>query len=579
MNSINVFNSSPQEESQRPAEGYGRLRKFILSCMILAPIVIYISSLGVGYFYFANSLHDNTIASIKRIVKDHRHMLSSFLSERQADLLLISNLYSYARLTDPAALKSVFEFLREKSSAFSDLGVFDHQGVHVNYYGRYDLAGKNYSQETWFKEVMERGHYTSNVFKGFRNVPHFIVAVANESDGKKWVIRATIDTIHFNELVEQVSIGKTGEAYILNRSGILQTRKRSGGELMQDIKQDSEYLQSHDGIRVFEHTAPGGQTYLVSTTWLNEGAWMLVVRQKKSDAFRSLTTAARIITVVTVLGILIIVIVSILLSSKIIQRMNLLDEEKEKLQLQLVRAGSLAELGEMATGFAHEINNPLQIIKNEQTLIKMYMDDLCEKGGVSNLAPIIDAYDSVDQIGVQIERCAAITQAILKFGRAGEPVCNPIVFKHFIPEIIGMVEKKAFVHGIDFQYHINEEIPPAYGDPAQMQQIILNLINNAIDAVIERHGSSGGKIDLTVARNGEHSVYIQIKDNGVGISSENQRKIFTPFFTTKPVGKGTGLGLSVCYGIINKMGGKMDVKSEPGQGSVFTVHFPVQTER
>ena len=137
-----------------------------------------------------------------------------------------------------------------------------------------------------------------------------------------------------------------------------------------------------------------------------------------------------------------------------------------------------------------------------------------------------------------------------------------------------MVANKAGVHGIAIEQEISDQNSDVHGDLRHLQQVLVNLLNNAIDAVIARHGSSGGVIwiESGPAENGQ--VEIKIRDNGSGISSENLKKVFTPFFTTKPVGKGTGLGLSVCYGIIDKMGGGMTVASQENVGTTFTIRLP-----
>jgi two-component system NtrC family sensor kinase len=107
-----------------------------------------------------------------------------------------------------------------------------------------------------------------------------------------------------------------------------------------------------------------------------------------------------------------------------------------------------------------------------------------------------------------------------------------------------------------------------------LQQVILNLFNNAMDAILEKHGTSGGKMIIKAGPGENNTVEILVKDNGCGISPENLNKIFTPFFTTKPVGKGAGLGLSVCYGIIGNMLGTLEVSSEVGVGTTFTLLLP-----
>ena len=178
------------------------------------------------------------------------------------------------------------------------------------------------------------------------------------------------------------------------------------------------------------------------------------------------------------------------------------------------------------------------------------------------------------QIKLQIDRCAKITQAILKFGRQSEPVIKDVDLLSFIPEVTSMISKKASVSGITLREQIAENTPIIHVDPSQLQQVLLNLYNNAIDAIVDRHGSQGGELTIEAGPDEDGRVRVSVKDNGVGISPENLKKVFTPFFTTKPVGKGTGLGLSVCYGIVDSMGGVMEVESEKGVGTRFVIRLP-----
>ena len=116
-----------------------------------------------------------------------------------------------------------------------------------------------------------------------------------------------------------------------------------------------------------------------------------------------------------------------------------------------------------------------------------------------------------------------------------------------------MIQQKASVHGISFDQRINPKSMIVRGDPAQLQQVLMNLLNNAIDAILSRHGVSGGDLSVKAMPTDNAFIEIQVTDNGCGISPANLEKVFAPFFTTKPVGEGTGLGLSVCYGIVESM--------------------------
>ena len=542
--------------------------------MILVPVIPLILILGIGYYYFTTSLETSTVSRMKRIVEDHRQMIHSFLKERKADLGFILRSYTYEDLTRPGILRDIFEHLQEKSNAFVDLGIFNEAGVHVAYQGPYKLTGKIYRDADWFKEVIKQGYYISDIFLGYRRVPHFVIAVAGENEGKKWVIRATIDTYMFNNLVKKVRIGKTGEAYILNAEGLFQTERRSGGNLMDRDSENIKHPSPHEGIKTFIRKDIRGDEYLYATTWLKDKKWLLVVRQEKADAFKAFRSAGYLILLITIMGGGAIIGVASYLSGRIVRRMEQMNAEKDQLGQQLIRASRLAELGEMAAGFAHEINNPLQIIRNEQTLIETILSELKERGHLRESEDLTELEDSVHQIKEQIDRSAKITQAILKFGRKSEPVSQDVDLHGLISEVAGIITNKASVHGITLKQEVSDDTPPVHGDPGELQQVLVNLLNNAIDAIMERHGSEGGELVIKAGKGENGEVKILVKDNGHGISPENLKKIFTPFFTTKPVDKGTGLGLSVCYGIIDHMGGIMEVASEKGVGTTFTIRLP-----
>lgn len=553
---------------------YSSIQNSILLSMILVPFFPLFMSLAMGYYYFTNSLSTSTIESLKRIVTDHRQMIESFLLERTADLEFILNAYSYDELSRPEYLGAVFKNLKARSAAFVDLGVFDQEGNHVAYEGPYELKWKNYGGEVWFQRANSEGVYISDIFLGYRKVPHFIIAVSEDHHDGRWAVRATIDTQYFSRLVEGVRIGRTGEAYLLDSEGVLQTQPRSGRDLMQKPADRIEYPEGLNDIHTYVAPDASGEQFLYATAWLKDKDWLLVIRKEKADAFRSLRAAAYGIFVISLLGLGAIVTTAFFVSGRIVRRMQETDSEKESLNQQLIRAQRLAELGEMAAGFAHEINNPLQIIRSEQALMEMNMSELSSSGALPPSESLSEIEDSMAQIKLQIERCAGITQAILKFGRQSEPQMRDVDLKTFIPQITGMVSKKASVNGIEIIQEVAENTPPVHGDPGQLQQVLVNLLNNAMDAVMDLHGPSGGIIAIGAGPADGHRTRIVVRDNGCGIDAENIKKIFSPFFTTKPVGRGTGLGLAVCYGIINNMGGTMEVESAPGGGSTFTIFLP-----
>ena len=553
---------------------YPSMKRNILTNMILIPVVTGLFILGVGYYYFKTSIETSTISNMKRIVLDHCQMIENFLNERKADLEFICDAYPYEELAKPDRLREVFSYLQRGSHAFVDLGIFDGNGMHVAYYGPYHLTGRAYGEMEWFREVTKKGYYISDIFLGYRRVPHFIIAVMKTEGKDRWVIRATIDTFMFNDLVKKVRMGTTGESFILNQEGISQTERRSGGNLMDKDPDYEKYVSYHSGIRTFISTGPAGEKFLNATIWLKAGSWLLVVRQQKEDAFKALHSASYLIALISVIGGAIIIGLAFYLTDRIVRRMELMDADRESLSGQLIRATRLAELGEMSAGFAHEINNPLQIINNEQALMVDILSEMKEKGEIRESESLSELEDSMNEVHVQIVRCTKITQAILKFGRKSEPILRDVALQPLIEEVVSMVEQNATVHGILISRDITDDIPMVQGNQEQLQQVFINLLNNAVDAILTSRGSTGGQINIKAYNGDRDNVNISVRDNGCGIDPEDMKKIFSPFFTTKPVGKGTGLGLSVCYGIIHDMGGVMEVESEPGSGTTFVIKLP-----
>jgi two-component system NtrC family sensor kinase len=328
-------------------------------------------------------------------------------------------------------------------------------------------------------------------------------------------------------------------------------------------------------IHTFIHQNGEAERFLYATTWLKDKNWILVIRQEKADAFMALRKARLPILFISLMGGGCIIAAAFALTHAIVRRMERTDAEKALLGQQLIGASRLAELGEMAAGFAHEINNPLQIMSAELSLIRLLQTEMVAGGDIRPGESFDQVADSVDQIKSQIDRCSRITAAILKFGRQGESKVEELDLTVTVPEIVEMVARKAEVHGIHLERRLPDTPIRVVADASRLQQVLLNLLNNAMDAIIEHHGTAGGVIAVALGNGDEGLAKISIQDNGTGIAPENMEKIFSPFFTTKPVGKGTGLGLSVCYGIIQQMGGRMEVQSTVGKGATFCIALPV----
>lgn len=548
---------------------YSGVHRLLFLSMILVPAVPLLLAAGIGFYSFVQTTERLTVNAIRQTAVDHKKMITAFLDERRGDLESFLAMTPPDTLLDRDNVQTAIGLMRRVAgNAFSDVGLIDPEGRQIAYVGPYDLADKDYRTAPWYVETLKKGYYVSDVFLGYRNVPHFVIAVARRMGGGTWVLRATVDSGLFGQIVEKVSVGDSGEAYILNRDGVLQTMRRSGGGLLDT---DGFRYPAQDGSVITFMGETGGTEYVYASAAMNDGKWRLIVRQRRDEAFRSGAAAGYMVLAILLCGGAVILGLAIVVSRRVADALHRQAEVMGKLENQLLQAARLAELGQMSAGFAHEINNPLQIMKTDLALLDITLDDIGEKGGPPEQCA--EVREIADQFRIQIDRCAGITREILRFGRQDAPRLEPIDLNTYLPKVGAMVENKAAVQGIRMQCYVDATVPVIQADPGQLQQVMINLLNNAIHAVMERHGASGGEISID-ARRTDGSAVIKVTDNGCGIPEESLQKIFVPFYTTKAPGQGTGMGLSVCHSIVDSMGGVLSVESERGRGTTFTITVP-----
>ena len=247
--------------------------------------------------------------------------------------------------------------------------------------------------------------------------------------------------------------------------------------------------------------------------------------------------------------------------------------ERLETEQQFLQASKMATLGEMATGVAHELNQPLSVIKTAASFLikKTSRNEPLEPETLGNMLQKIDT---------NVDRATRIIVHMRQFARKSEACLDRVRIVEVIERAVDIFSQQLKVRGIELVWDVEPDLPCVVGDPGRLEQVFINLLLNARDA-IEAKGagketsSEGRRIVIGVKRNGNY-VCVEIADTGIGIPKAIQEKIFEPFFTTKEVGKGTGLGLSISYGIVKECGGSIQVRSVEGQGATFILCFPVR---
>ncbi len=233
------------------------------------------------------------------------------------------------------------------------------------------------------------------------------------------------------------------------------------------------------------------------------------------------------------------------------------NEKLHKAYLQLAGTEKLTALGEMASGVAHEVNNPLGGILLYSNLV---LEDIPEDS---------PARENMQKIIYQTNRCKEIVQSLLDFARTPTGDMVPLKINNVVNTSLNLIKQQAMFHGIEIKTSLSENLPEIIGDRARLEEVFLNLFINAADAM-----NGKGLLTIKTKLTSNNSIKVLVTDTGEGIDKEHLQHIFEPFFTTKEPGKGTGLGLSIVYGIIKKHNGLIEAESEPGKGTTFIISLP-----
>ena len=501
-----------------------------------------------------------------RVTSNVKQTLYFFLTERKAALDFVIHTSSFERLVDAEHLAGILENLKKGFGGFVDLGVIDRRGVQLAYAGPYDLQGRDYSRQRWFGKVQERGIYISDVFLGYRNAPHLVVAVKSTFPGGGFfVLRATLDTDRFNEVLRSLELCGNGDAFIINYQGVLQTPSRFHGDVLEHLA--LPVPAKTDKTEVYEDVEPSGDPILVGYAYISDTPFILMIVQQKRLLMAPWRKTRMELIGFLVASITVILLVIFGVATYLVNNMYRVDQKRLEAFHQVEYTNKMASLGRLAAGVAHEINNPLAIINEKAGLIQDIFTFGTRYVDASKLSRQVEAIlDSVN-------RCGAITRRLLRFARHMDVTLEAIDLREIIEEVLGFLGKEAEYRCIQLKIDVDDKLPRLESDRGKLQQIFLNLFNNAFAAM-----QDGGRLEIRARRKDRDRVTVTVADNGCGIPEKDLNRVFEPFFSTKLKDCGTGLGLSITYGLVKELGGTIDVESQVGEGTVFTVTLPLKQE-
>lgn len=501
-----------------------------------------------------------------RIVLNIYHSFNFLLAERQAALHFIASSVPESDLKEADHMETLLDALRKSfHGGFEDLGVINAQSIQESYVGPHDLRGKDYSEQPWFKRVVSEEAYVSDVFLGFRKEPHLAIAVKkNLPDGSFRIIRTTMRIDPIDRLLAKLNLGGRGEVMITNAAGILQNNSRYHGAVLSRLEFPMPAFR--EGTNVSEIVTADNKTLLMSYRYIEKTPFVLMVVKDKQELLKPWRRTKNNLLVFLSISIAAIVFITVGSSILLTRKLYLMDQQRLKSLHQVEYEAKMGSIGRLAANVSHEINNPLAII-NEKTGL---MQDLIEFGKCEPNDPRFK--EMTNSVLNAVKRASRITRNLLAFARHMEEGKEEINIKELVAEVISFLEKEAELKSIRIRIASDDDIPSIFSDRGELQQIFINVINNAF-AAMDRNGELG----IQINKQDKNHVAVDVRDTGYGIPQNHLHRIFEPFFSTKTGRGGTGLGLWVTYNLVQKIGGRISVQSEVAKGTCFTIALPLQS--
>lgn len=517
---------------------------------------------AIDYRVTLSSFESENIMRTSRLVSNTRRTVSFFILERQYALEFLVRDNPLETIGSKPRLDAILKNLKESFGGFTDLEVIDFNGNQITYSGPYGVTGVNYIEQNWFKEVLAHGNYVSDIFMGFRMNPHMLVAVKQEAENHNgYILRATLEASQFHEELQHIESGSIGEMFIINHDGVLQTPSERFGSIFGQMA--LEVPKYSESTRVTETAGPDGEALLVGYAYLENTPFILMAVRDKASLMSAWQEARQKIILYLVGSIAIILIVVLVVSTYLVSKIHTADQSRVAALHKVEYINKMASLGRLSAGVAHEINNPLAIINEKTGLMKDLLGQIEESPLRIRMMTLVEA------VLQSVNRCSRITRRLLNFARQSDVAFNIIDIGEVINNVTGFLQKDAENRNIQIEIDIAPDIPLIRSDRGKLEQIFLNLMNNAFAALAD-----GGHLNIKVRKLPGKTIRILVIDDGCGIPAEDLPRVFEPFFSTRTRQGGTGLGLSITKGLAEEIGGTIGVESKTGEGTRFSITLP-----
>lgn len=559
-----------RDQIEKPLTTYPRYKGFrrtlflVMSVITLTPLIV---TATLSFYQYRNLLKDEAEHYLRWNAQSTQKTVTYFINDIVTVLQYYAGEYTCEQLADPLTLGTLFVRLKRKHPGLVDLSLVDQSGIQTTYAGPYNLIGRDYSRSDWFPKAVSHETFISTAFLGYRDIPHFVVTVSKRTANQAvcGLLKASIDSETLDKFIATTKTEASDDIFLIDYGGNLQTSSRFYGNAVSGLFPLARL--PNRGDVTFEYArskSESGQEFR-AYAYIDNTPWILVLVKKGYAYGEGWNQFKNQMHAIVIISIILVLVVVVRVANILVDRVRHSDAAREAIIAEAEHNSKLASIGRLAAGVAHEINNPLAIIDQKAGLMKDLMDISDDFQYKAKFAELIGGVQNA------VSRCKVITHRLLGFARRMDVTPEPVMVNELIREVLAFLEKEILYRNIRLELELRDNLPTIRSDRGQLQQIFLNIINNAIDAVEDE-----GYVRIATTRQ-DAFLRVDITDNGPGIPQETMKHIFEPFFTTKTKGehKGTGLGLSITYGLVTKLGGTIKVDSVVGEGTTFTVLLPL----
>ena len=532
----------------------------VTATVALVPLIIWALS---GYRLTMETIETELELRTSQLISNSWRSVSLFLAEHRSVLEFIAHDHDLDTLKAPDRLAGILDNLNQRLGGITDLSVIDSTGRQTSHAGRQPVSGLDYNRFPWFREVLDEGTYISELVTGAGSEPQLDFAVKRDlPDGSFFVLHAVLSPEQLAESIARFDVGAKGDLFIINRRGILQTPSRYYGPILDKI---SLAVPEHSpDKRVFKSRDDQGNPIVIGYAHIPDTPYIMMIIQPRSESVQPWYKTTWAFTLILAGSVIMILLVTLGVATHLVNQIHAADQERVDTMHQVEYANKMVSLGRLASGVAHEINNPLAIINEKAGHIK----DIFTLSATYEKDPKL--IELVDSVISTVQRCAEVTRGLLNFSRHLNLSVQIINIKEIVDEVQTVLAPEADYKSITVGVQVSKQLPPFESDRGKLEQVFFNLFNNAISAM-----KDGGHLEIVAVQNRDNYITVSFADTGPGIPEADLKNVFDPFFYSKTGHDGTGVGLSVTYALVQEIGGNISVQSQVGKGTTFTVQIPL----